>query len=211
MDATPCRPCWPSPSVPKQTTSACFCLCLAWWVCVSHKPEQREPGPSGPSGWFNNAFRESGSSQVLCGGKKITLTEWNTLPWTESLPCPSPVLSSWRGRQEQSAVHGPRLTANKQPPIEHRALASNWWEQRPRTQIQTSVPPLSWWKGSSIQNMYHFIPVSPCIGFQFPPGIKCIQRRIITEETHLLKTTDQPFLLPCEASSLQQALGRWEK
>lgn len=52
----------------------------------------------------------------------------------------------------------------------------------------------------------------PSLGFQFLPGIKRIQLCIITEELSFLKqSTDQPFLLQCEASSLQQALGGWEK
>lgn len=156
MDATPCRPCWPSPSVPKQTTSACFCLCLAWWVCVLHKPKQGEPGPSGSSGWSHSALWGSGSAHVLCEGKKKhTMKEWNTLPRTESLQCPSPVLSSWPGRQERPrASEQPLLNTGSLPP---RRDGSRDQEYRSRLLFL----PYRGGRGYSIQNMYHFIPVLP--------------------------------------------------
>lgn len=125
MDATPCRPCWPSPSsVPKQTTSACFCLCLAWWVCVLHKPEQREPGAY----QFLWMIQQSAQSQAVHSFMWETQTyththiikEWNA-PADRSLQYPSPVLSSWPGRQEQPMAHCPQ-GAGKQPLFNTRCL-----------------------------------------------------------------------------------------
>lgn len=49
----------------------------------------------------------------------------------------------------------------------------------------------------------------PCIGFQFPPGIKCIQRCVITEETLLLKTINRSAIFTTVRSVLTPASSRW--
>lgn len=205
MDATLCRPCWPSPSVPKQTTSACFCLCLAWWVCALHKPEPREPGSSGSSGWATVRSKSQAAHRfyVCVGGNTIKRVKHAPVNRVALVPIPS---SFFLARQT-GAAHSPRPASSPSWTPGHWPPSDGSWDQEHQSRLL--FLPYRGGRDSSIQNTYHLIPVLP--QHRVPVSSRYTALQYHRGNSFLKQSTDQPFLLQCEASSLQQALVGWEK